>query len=138
VETPGFIDLCFDTYGKYPYPQFGLETNTRKSLSYALKDQMTRRGVYFEIRDLSPIRGWAGGNIKDQRIKRLVPLFQFGRIKIRKDLTDLIQALLTIPSARSWDIVDALSYIMDMVPPGMGSGTIVLPKRTIGWTRTGI
>jgi hypothetical protein len=139
VETPGFIDLCFDTYSKYPYAEFGLETNTRKSLSYSLKDQMARRGIYFSIRDLSPIRGWAGGNIKEQRIKRLIPLFQFGRIKIREDLKDLIQSLITIPAARSWDIPDALSYICDMVPTGIGSQQkIALPKRTIGWARTGL
>jgi hypothetical protein len=139
VETPGFIDLCFEIYGKYTYPQFGMETNTRKSLAYSVKDQMTRRGVYFQIQDLSPIRGWAGGNIKEQRIKRLIPMFQFGRIRIREDLKDLFQALMTIPAARSWDIVDALSYICDMVPPGMGANkNILLPKRTIGWKGTGL
>lgn len=139
VETPGFIDLCFDVYSKYPYPQFGMETNTRKSLSYAVKDQMSRRGIYFEIKDLSPIRGWAGGNIKDQRIKRLIPLFQYGRIKIRRDLTRLIQDLITIPATESFDIIDALSYIMDMVPAGIGANkNIKLPKRTVGWSRTGL
>ena len=138
VETPGFVDLCFETYKKYPYPEFGLELNTRKSLSYAIKDQMARRGIYFSIRDLSPIRGWAGGDIKAQRIKRLIPLFQFGRIKIREDLKDLIQSLITLPAARSWDIPDALSYIMDMVPPGIGSMQIQLPKRVIGWQGTGL
>ena len=138
VETPGFINLCFETYERYPYPEFGLETNTRKSLSYALKDQMARRGVYFQIKDLSPIWVWAVGNIKEQRIKRLIPLFQFGRIKIRRDLKDLIQALITIPAARSWDIPDALSYICDMAPAGIGSTIINLPKRTIGWRNTGL
>lgn len=138
VETPGFVDLCFETYSKYPYPEFGLETNTRKSLSYAIKDQMARRGVFFSIKDLSPIRGWAGGNVKEQRIKRLIPLFQFGRIRIREDLTDLIQSLITLPAARSWDIPDALSYIMDMVPAGIGSTKIERPKRVIGWKGTGI
>lgn len=139
VETPGFIDLCFSVYGRYPHAEFGMETNTRKSLSYAVKDQMSRRGVYFQIRDLSPIRGWAGGNIKEQRIKRLVPLFEFGRIKIRRDLKDLVQCLLTIPSARSWDIPDALSYVFDMVPPGIGANKdIRLPRRVIGWKGTGL
>jgi hypothetical protein len=139
VETPGFIDLCFNVYSRYPYPQFGLETNTRKSLAYALKDQMTRRGIYFEIKDLSPIRGWAGGNVKEQRIKRLIPLFQFGRIKVREDLKDLIQSLLTVPASTSWDIIDALSYILDMVPAGMGANMETrIPKRIVGWARTGI
>ncbi len=138
VETPGFIDLCFNTYTKYSFPEFGLETNTRKSLAYTLKDEMSRRGIFFSIKDLSPIKGWAGGNVKEQRIKRLKPLFEYGRIKIREDLKDLIQALTTLPAARSWDIPDALSYIMDMIPPGMGAKTIVLPKRVIGWHGTGI
>lgn len=138
VATPGFVDLCFKLYQRYPYPQFGMETNTRKSLAYAVKDQMARRGVYFQIADLNPVKGWAGGNVKEQRIKRLLPLFEFGRIKIREDLKDLFESLETIPAARSWDIPDALSYIVDMVPPGIGTREVVLPKRMIGWKGTGL
>jgi len=103
-----------------------------------VKDQMARRGVFFNVEDLSPVKGWAGGNVKEQRIKRLQPLFQFGRIRIREDLKDLLDSLTTIPAARSWDIVDALSYILDMIPPGIGSMQIQLPKRTIGWRGTGL
>jgi hypothetical protein len=138
VETPGFVDLCFRIYGKYPYPRFGMETNTRKSLAFSVKDQMARRGVFFNIEDLSPMKGWAGGNVKEQRIKRLQPLFQFGRIRIREDLKDLFDSLTTIPAARSWDIVDALSYILDMIPPGIGGTQISLPKRVIGFKGTGL
>jgi hypothetical protein len=139
VETPGFIELCFTLYSHYPYPQFGMETNTRKSLSYAVKDQMARRGIFFTIIDLNPMRAWAGGDVKDQRIKRLIPLFEFGRIKIREDLKDLFVALETLPAARSWDIPDALSYILDMVPPGIGARIeTALPKRVVHWKGTGL
>lgn len=139
VETPGFVDLCFEVYGKYQYAKFGMETNTRKSLAFAVKDQMARRGVYFNIEDLNPIKAWAGGNMKEQRIKRLQPLFEFGRIRIREDLKDLLESLQTIPAARSWDIPDALSYVLDLVPAGVGTGVpIQLPKRVIGWRGTGL
>ena len=138
VGTAGFVDMCFNIYSKYPFPQFGMETNTRKSLAYSVKDQMARRGIFFSIIDLSPMKAWAGGDVKNQRIKRLIPLFEFGRIKIREDLKALIDPLLTLPSARSRDVPDALSYIMDMVPAGMGGKEIILPKRIVSWKRTGI
>lgn len=137
VETRGFIDLCFGTARSYPYATFGLESHTKKALEFALKDAMAREGFYFSITELKPQKAWAGSNMKEARIKRLQPMFEHGRIKIREDLEDLIQALVTIPAARSWDIVDALAYIIDLVPPGMGMRhNMRIPRRVVGWKGT--
>ena len=140
VDTPGLIDLCFDLVRKYPTAQFGLETNTRKANVYCLKEKMYERGLFFNITDLNPMKPWAGGDVKEQRIKRLQPLFEFKRIRVNRFLKDLIQVLCTAPASKSLDLPDALSYGLDLVPPGLGGGDPDQkpPRRTIGWKGTGL
>lgn len=144
VETPGFITLCLDTYQRYPEcAEFGMELNTRKALGYALKDRMVDLGILFNIKELKPsdVKGKSAGFTKELRIKRLMPLFEFKRIRINNTCKDLLDELYTLPSARTWDLTDALSYIMSMVPEGAGGITddsMKLPQRVIGWARTGL
>lgn len=146
VETPGFLELCMETYKKYKPAKFGMEMNTRKSLAYSLKRYMLELGTIFNIEELKPQRVGDASRTKDERIKRLLPLFEFKKIKINKSLTGLLDELYTIPSSTSVDLTDALSYILDMVPPGMGQrstatddkGKLKLPKRKIAWKGFGI
>jgi len=145
VETPGFCDLCIDIHRKYPnMAAFGIEQNTRKALGYALKQQMIQENHMFEFKEMKPSDVKApGGNkyfTKELRIKRLLPLFSFGNIRVNKNLKDLLDELYTLPSARTWDITDSLSYIMSLVPEGAGgidSTSLKMPTRVIGWERTG-
>lgn len=138
VETAGFIDLCMKIHERYKPSVFGMEMNTRKSLAYSLKDKMGQIGYFFSIKELSPMKAWAGANVKEQRIKRLQPLLEYGRLRINNTLTDLLNCLYTIPAATSWDLPDALSYGMDMVPSGLGNTlSPELPKRIIGWKGCG-
>jgi len=145
VETPGFCDLCIDVHKRYPnMAAFGIEQNTRKALGYSLRQEMINQGHLFEFKDMKPSDVRApGGNkafTKELRIKRLLPLFSFRTIKINKDLKDLLDELYTLPSARTWDITDSLSYIMSLVPEGAGGidpNALKLPKRVIGWKNIG-
>jgi hypothetical protein len=145
VETAGFIDLCMQTYMRYPEcAEFGMELNTRKALGYTLKDRMVDMGILFNIRELKPsdVKGKSSGFTKELRIKRLMPLFEFKRIRINNTMKDLLDELYTLPSARSWDITDALSYIMSMVPEGAGGvknfGNDELPTRVIAFPACGL
>lgn len=139
VATHAFVQLIFDSYNRYKPHKFGMELHSHKSLAYVLKDRMGQTGTYFTIQELKPIIKGGGDYQKKMRIDRIVPLFEHGRIKINKALKDLIEQLYTIPSSRSKDLVDALSYGMDMIPQGIGSQrAIKLPKRYIHWEGTGI
>lgn len=145
VETPGFLEMCIETYRRYRPVKFGMEMNTRKSLAYSLKRYMLEVGTIFNIEELKPQRVGDANRTKDERIKRLLPLFEFKKIKINRTLKPLLEELYTIPSSTSIDLTDALSYILDMVPPGMGQrstsvtseGKLILPKRKIGWKGLG-
>lgn len=138
VDTHGFVQLIFDSYARYKPHKFGMELHSHKSLGYVLKDRMGQTGTYFTINELKPILKGGGDFHKQLRIKRLVPLFEHGRIKVNKALKDLLEQLYTIPSSRSVDLCDALSYGMDMIPQGIGSQrTVNLPKRYSHWEGTG-
>jgi phage terminase large subunit-like protein len=132
VETPEFINLVFEARKRIHPHRFGMEVSTRKALGYCLKDSMAKRGDFFIIEELKPMLGNTP-EAKKTRIKRLIPLFEFGRIKINSTLSDLLAILYTLPAATTWDLVDALSYIMDMVPQGLGSQSkpVELPKQFI-------
>jgi hypothetical protein len=122
VDTPAFLDLVFSARKLMKPHKFGMEFATRKSLEYTVKDQMAQRGDFFTIDELKPMLGQTP-HAKEVRIRRLLPLFEFGRIRINRNLQDLLNILYTIPASPTWDLVDALSYIMDMVPQGLGAST---------------
>ena len=144
VETAGFITLCMETHRRYPnHVAFGMEQNTRKALSYVLKERMFATNDLFQITELNPsdVRGGNKVLTKGLRIKRLLPLFEFKRIKINNQLNDLLDELYTLPSATSWDLTDALQYVLSMAPEGAGGvgncDPTNLPVRTIGWQSIG-
>ena len=123
VDTAGFVDLVFSARDRYKPQYFGMEFNTRKALEYVLRDQMAKRNDLFHIQELKPMLGRTP-DAKRVRIQRLLPLFEFGRIKINKKCHDLLNILYTLPNAVSWDLADALSYVMDMVPKGLAIGPV--------------
>jgi len=146
VETPGFCDMCIDVHRRYPdMAVFGIEQNTRKALGYSLKEQMIQQNHLFQFVDMKPTDVKApGGNkvfTKELRIKRLLPMFAFHTIRVNKNLEHLLDELYTLPSARTWDITDSLSYIMTLVPEGAGGTDVMrpyIPRRVVGWARTGL
>lgn len=128
VDTAGFVDLIFSARRQVNPSRFGMEMTTRKALEYVLKDKMASQGDFFTIEPLQPQLGRTP-NAKRIRIERLVPMFEFGRIFVNSELKDLIDALYTFPSSSSWDLLDALSYVMDMVPKGLGSSVKPEPPK---------
>jgi hypothetical protein len=144
VETAGFINLCMETHKRYPnHVAFGMEQNTRKALSYVLKERMFATNDLFNITELKPSDVKGGNKVltKALRIKRLLPLFEFKRIKINNQLKDLLDELYTLPTATTWDLTDALQYIMSMAPEGAGGvgsyDPSQLPTRVVGWEKIG-
>lgn len=141
VETPGFLDLAMEAYRRYKggISKYGLETHTKRALLFDLKQKMLQTGEFFPIEELKPNKVGDPTRTKEIRIKRLTFLFEQRKIKINRFLNELFDELYTLPSSVHWDIIDALSYIMDMVPPEMGmTGQAPrTPKRVIGWTNCG-
>lgn len=141
VETPGFLDLCMETYNHFrPIVKFGIESNTRKALEYSLKRRMLDDNILFNIEELKPQKVGDALRTKETRIKRLLPMFEHRKIKINNKLKMLLNELYTIPASSSQDLTDALAYIIDLAPPGLGhkdSSNIQLPKRIIGWQSVG-
>jgi len=131
VDTGGFIKLIFDSHKLCRPNRFGMELVTRKALGYVLKDRMADLGYYFSIEEVKPSLG-NKANAKETRIRGLKPLFEAGRLKICEDLRDLLSILYTIPASPTYDLADCLSFILQMVPKGLGTDTFdraVMPPK---------
>lgn len=141
VETPGFLDLAIDTYKRYAgnILKFGMETHTKRALFFALKQRMLQTGNVFPIEELKPNKVGDAARTKEMRIKRLAFLFEHKKIRINRFLKDLFDELYTLPSAIHWDLMDALAYIMDMVPAEMGMLGVnkPTPRRVVHWRNCG-
>lgn len=85
-----------------------------KLFLYNIKDEMKRRGEYFRLTELSP-----KGVKKEERIaSALEPLFSNHFMYIKMTHTELENELMDFPYGAHDDIIDALSYIVDVTRPG--------------------
>lgn len=130
VNTEGFIDAVFRAHELCSPHFFGMEKKTRKALEYVLKDKMAQHKRFFTIADLEPMLGNTP-NAKEVRIKGLQPLFEHGRIFINEELVDLVKIMQTIPSCTTYDLPDALSYVLQMIPKGLGAGNTAPDNRPV-------
>lgn len=143
VETPGFLTKALGVYRRYKdqgVAKYGLETHTKQALAFDLKQEMFRQGEHFAIEELKPNKVGDAARTKEMRIKRLTFLFEHKKIRINRYLKDLFDELYTLPSAIHWDLTDALAYVMDLVPPGMGmmgAKPAKLPQRHVIWANCG-
>ena len=71
-----------------------------------LKDEMTRRGIFFTIDEVKT----TSRETKVARIRGLIPYYANGRILHRKGLDELEAELIQFPRSKHDDIVDALSF----------------------------
>jgi hypothetical protein len=93
------------------------ETSLNEFIKQPIKNEMFRRGTFFELVWLSA----RGGTKKELRIKELVPYYRLGYIyhnascaTIRK----LEQQLLMYPRSALWDLMDAEAYLIEMLELG--------------------
>lgn len=121
VDTEGFISLIFGSHFQCNPHRFAMEKTTRKALEYVIKDKMAQYNRFFSIEEVKPDLG-RRPNAKETRIRRLAPLLEAGRLHINKKLRDLLSILYTIPASPTWDLADALSYVLQLIPGGLGTG----------------
>lgn len=93
------------------------ETSLNEFIKQPIKNEMFRRGTFFELIWLKA----RGGMKKEHRVKELVPYYRGGYIyhnascaTIRK----LEQQLLMFPRSALWDLMDCLAYIIEMLELG--------------------
>jgi len=93
------------------------ETSLNEFIKQPIKNEMFRRGSFFEIVWLKA----RGGMKKEMRIKELVPYYRGGYVYHNAScatIKKLEQQLLMFPRSRLWDLMDCLAYIIEMLEYG--------------------
>jgi len=93
------------------------ETGLAEFIKQPIKNEMFRRGTFFELVWLKA----RGGMKKEQRIKELVPYYRGGYIYHNAScagIKKLEQQLLMFPRSALWDLMDAEAYLIEMLELG--------------------
>lgn len=93
------------------------ETSLNEFIRQPIKNEMFRRGSFFEIVWLKA----RGGMKKELRVKELVPYYRGGYIYHNAScatIKRLEQQLLMFPRSALWDLMDCLAYIIEMLELG--------------------
>jgi predicted phage terminase large subunit-like protein len=93
------------------------ETSLNEFIKQPIKNEMFRRGSFFELIWLKA----RGGMKKELRIKELVPYYRGGYIYHNAScvtVKKLEQQLLMFPRSRLWDLMDCLAYLIEMLELG--------------------
>jgi hypothetical protein len=93
------------------------ETSLNEFIKQPIKNEMFRRGSFFELIWLKA----RGGMKKEHRIKELVPYYRGGYVYHNASCVNtkrLEQQLLMFPRSKLWDIMDCAAYIIEMLELG--------------------
>ena len=93
------------------------ETSLNEFIKQPIKNEMFKRGKFFELIWLKP----RGGMKKEHRVKELVPYYRQGYIYHNAScatIKRLEQQLLMFPRSALWDLMDAAAYIIEMLELG--------------------
>lgn len=104
------IDKIFDLRAYYNPELFGIEQRAfTYTIKPALEDEMRKRGQFFKCEELKDL-----GRSKAVRIEGLIPRFESQSILLKKDQTDLIDELIKFPKGVHDDLIDSLSYQLEI------------------------
>jgi hypothetical protein len=93
------------------------ETSLNEFIKQPIKNEMFRRGSFFELVWLKP----RGGTKKELRARELVPYYRGGYIYHNAScatIKKLETHLLRYPRPALWDLIDCMSYIIQMLELG--------------------
>lgn len=124
ILNPGEqVNLLFRVQEQYEPNLLGLEENGKEAIRFMLIQRMRHESKFFRITELK-----TGGVAKEDRIRRLIPRFEYGTIFFPVSLVkrnsygvtaDLVEALedelAYFPSGEHDDLIDALAYMEDLV-----------------------
>lgn len=117
----GIIDEMFRIYTEsdVKIQRVFLETTgAQKSIMMELNNEQKRRNTFMPITEVKPHKN------KEERIRGLAPLYEYGNIfhiKECPNLEELEYELLLFPSARHDDMIDALATVLEFASPPKGS-----------------
>ena len=97
------------------------ETSLNEFIKQPIKNEMFRRGAFFELIWLKARGGMGGEKGKSLRIKELVPYYRQGTVfhnKACASIPKLEAQLLMFPRSALWDLMDCLAYIIQMLELG--------------------
>lgn len=110
------IEAIFDLTNRYRPKLIGIKiVGSAKSLMYELNAEQKRRGVWLPVRELRDQK-----NSKEDRIKQLGPIYEFGHafhIKDCPQLDELEYEMLHFPKAKHDDIIDAYASVLEIATP---------------------
>jgi predicted phage terminase large subunit-like protein len=110
------INNIFDLNNRYQPKLIAVKTVSAggKSFMYELNNEMKRRGVWLKVVEVKD------NAHKEDRIKGLAPLYEFGHAFHLKDcpqLLDLEDEMLKFPRGKYDDILDAYATILEIATP---------------------
>ena len=76
-----------------------------------LEEEAKRTGHRLDVKELRP-----GHTKKEVRIRALIPYFERGQIFIKRWMIELISELQRFPFGATLDIIDALAYMIQLIP----------------------
>jgi len=97
------------------------ETGLAEFIKQPIKNEMFRRGKFFELIWLKARGGDSSEKGKSKRIRELVPYYRGGYIYHNAScagIKKLEQQLLMFPRSALWDLMDAEAYIIEMLELG--------------------
>jgi hypothetical protein len=101
------------------------ETSLNEFIKQPIKNEMFRRGTFFELIWLKARGGTSLGKSSEKgkalRIKELVPYYRNGFIyhnKTNATIKKLEGQLLMFPRSKLWDLMDCAAYIIEMLELG--------------------
>ena len=104
------IQKIFDLHSYFHPQKIGIEQKAfQYTLKPALDDEMRKRNMFFNVMELKDL-----GRKKTVRIEGLIPRFETGSIYLKQSQTDLIDELIKFPAAQHDDLIDALSYMLEI------------------------
>jgi predicted phage terminase large subunit-like protein len=115
-DVTGIINAIFQQFERWHPQAVGIEeVGFQRTLRYSLSQEEQKRKKYLNVIELKPnIRS------KDQRIKALQPQYANGKVLHNRDLIYNIyleDELLRFPRGKHDDLIDALSYALDIIHP---------------------
>lgn len=116
LAVDGIINAIFQQYERW-HPQAVAieEIGFQRTLRYSLSQEEQKRKKFLNVIELKP-----NTRTKDQRIKGLQPQYANGKVLHNRDLIYNIyleDELLRFPRGKHDDLIDSLSYALDVIHP---------------------
>ena len=127
LNPNAIIEEIFRLVNRWHLNNVAIETVAyQKTLAYTLREQMRGKNNFFHVTELNP-----QNRSKDERIKGLQPLYENGKIIHNNHLPNnyfLEDELTRYPRGKHDDVIDALSYLLDIIYPARQKVNKALPK----------